>query len=485
MVRATPFTIEDLKTHSGLERVLRQFDAAIGSLSSGSVTPPVKGGSVSLSALSQSDLSSLAALIRSQLQAPGGAPLNLQSLLPAAGSGTAVLIEDTHANRVTSYPAANYTIGVMFLETDRNVLYEVQLVAGVNTWVYAAGTMVSGFASLPNDLGISDNGFTFMASDSGTQTMYGWISPAWIYLGGVHQALTDAVTAATSDILILTHRSTGVPAAGFGDALLLQMENAINVVSAGARIKAQWTNAASGSETSSWTVQIRNAGAALADWFQVLISGIRFNVGGFFGKFVHANSADRTYTLADADGNLVYETSALTDHAIVLGNAGAKVKPGTLGTSTTVLHGAVAGDPTYSAVDLTADVTGILPFGNGGTGVSYNRIANTVALTGQVAAIGSTNFSNGGTAGTYRASYYLEDTALDLTAGTIQLQITFTDAAGSVTVSSSALPLTALGRTSGVFFIQLQSGSIAYSTALVGIVGTAQYALYICLERLS
>jgi hypothetical protein len=249
-----------------------------------------------------------------------------------------------------------------------------------------------------------------------------------------------------------------VPAAGFGAIARTELDNNSNALTDASALDTFWTSAAAGTETAAWTVQLKVLGAALADYFQVLFNGIRFRVGSFFGKLTHANSADRTYTFPDADGNITYETSVLTLNNFLFGGGGALVK-----------------DAGFAVV----------PAANGGTGVSYNRISDTVALTNQGAAIGSTNFANGGTAGTYRVSYYLEDTTLDLTAGTIQLQVTFTDAAGAVTVSSTALPLTALGRTSGVFFIQLQSGNIAYSTVLVGIVGTAKYALFICLERLS
>lgn len=114
-----------------------------------------------------------------------------------------------------------------------------------------------------------------------------------------------------------------------------------------------------------------NAEAGRFDTSQNLLVGanLQWKSGtAFKGILDHGNSADRTYTFADANGNMVYETSSLTDHAIVLGNAGAKVKPGPLGTTVTVLHGNAAGDPSYAAVSLTADVSGTLPLGNGGTG---------------------------------------------------------------------------------------------------------------------
>ena len=59
---------------------------------------------------------------------------------------------------------------------------------------------------------------------------------------------------------------------------------------------------------------------------------------------------------------------ALTASALVLGGgAGATPTPmASLGTTTTILHGNAAGAPTFGAVSLTADVSGILPIANGG-----------------------------------------------------------------------------------------------------------------------
>lgn len=62
----------------------------------------------------------------------------------------------------------------------------------------------------------------------------------------------------------------------------------------------------------------------------------------------------------------------LTTNALLLGGgAGATPTPmSSLGTTTTVLHGDASGAPTFSAVSLTADVSGTLPVANGGTGIT-------------------------------------------------------------------------------------------------------------------
>ena len=70
-------------------------------------------------------------------------------------------------------------------------------------------------------------------------------------------------------------------------------------------------------------------------------------------------------------------SAALTANALVLGG-GAGIAPvslGSLGTTTTVLHGNAAGAPTFGGVSLTADVTGILGSTNGGTGSAFFQVA--------------------------------------------------------------------------------------------------------------
>lgn len=70
-------------------------------------------------------------------------------------------------------------------------------------------------------------------------------------------------------------------------------------------------------------------------------------------------------------------SAALTNHALILGG-GAGAAPtalASLGTTTTVLHGNASGAPTFGAVLLTGDVSGILPLANGGTAANITAAA--------------------------------------------------------------------------------------------------------------
>jgi hypothetical protein len=165
MVKAIQFSVEDLQTPVDLERVLRQFQAAISIAPTSPASPPV-----SLSDLAKQ----IAPLVGTQLQAGGGSPLNLTGLLPSGGSSA--LIEDTHANRLalnTPPKAAN----LAFFETDRKALYASGVVAGAIVWIYASGQYVSTFANRPADLGTNDNGFLFFATDQ--DSVWIWTGAAW------------------------------------------------------------------------------------------------------------------------------------------------------------------------------------------------------------------------------------------------------------------------------------------------------------------
>ena len=81
-------------------------------------------------------------------------------------------------------------------------------------------------------------------------------------------------------------------------------------------------------------------------------------------------------------GTVTATAGALTLNAIMLGAGGVDSKVlASLGTTTTVLHGNAAGAPTYGAVSLTADVSGILPVANGGSGTATPGLVQGANIT--------------------------------------------------------------------------------------------------------
>lgn len=81
-------------------------------------------------------------------------------------------------------------------------------------------------------------------------------------------------------------------------------------------------------------------------------------------------------TLVVANGGT--GATSLTAYGVVVGNGTGAVAVTAAGAAGTVLHGNGAANPTFGAVDLTADVTGVLPIANGGTGFSVSGSAGTV-----------------------------------------------------------------------------------------------------------
>lgn len=92
-------------------------------------------------------------------------------------SGSRAGIFFLHALR----PDANGTpAGTFGSETDRGVLFQVQTVFSSQVWVYVSGTMADAYANLPADLGVNDEGFQFLATD--TYQFYRWSGTAWVEL---------------------------------------------------------------------------------------------------------------------------------------------------------------------------------------------------------------------------------------------------------------------------------------------------------------
>lgn len=81
---------------------------------------------------------------------------------------------------------------------------------------------------------------------------------------------------------------------------------------------------------------------------------------------------------------VIASSVALGASQLILGGGAGETPTalGTLGTSTTVLHGNAAGAPTFGAVALTTDVSGTLPIGNGGTGTATQFTQGSIIFAG-------------------------------------------------------------------------------------------------------
>ena len=380
------FTSEDFKSPERLERLFQRLNYALAQYAAPTPVQP------DLNALAMS----VAPLIKAQLQAPGVAPLNLQSLLPATGEGAPIV--DTHANRATAtYDPDNYSVGQLYFESDRIVMYVVVLSSGVNIWRYAGGTYYAATASQPTDLGANDAGFRFVDSTADTQIEYFWSGTEWLTIDYLQEVI-DGATNSITQVRVSRHLTTGLAAVGFGLRETFQLEDAAGQTEDAVSFDTDWTNATSGSETSRWAVRLRDAGAAMAIYFAALVTDIRFRVGGFFGIITHANTATRTYTLANATGNIpVLPTAASTETgtgAIVRTTSPTIVTPTIASfTNATHSHQNAAGGGTLDAAAIAA---GTLAVARGGTGVG-SFAASGIPFESAGALTSSTNLTYNGT----------------------------------------------------------------------------------------
>jgi hypothetical protein len=291
-------------------------------------------------------------------------------------SGIAVVTEDTLSNRPA---AADTAIGTLFYATDRTVAWIVVDSGGLK-WKYFGGIQLVALASLPTP-SADDGGYQAYTTD--TITHYIWTGTAWTTIGGLYQIIQNAATGAVTDLDIRQHllNAPGNGAAGIGVGRLDQTKNDANGIVDAVRTYSALTIAAAATVTSKWGVQLRSAGAALANWFDVLVDGIQFNVGGFFGKLTHANTGDQVYTLPDDTGDIPYGVTGVDFVAdtIVLGDGNAKLKPVDTGDA-----------PMQAAARTSIDAAKIQTVGGDGPGTYTTITSITVTSEGTISAIEGT-----------------------------------------------------------------------------------------------
>lgn len=113
------------------------------------------------------------------------------------------------------------------------------------------------------------------------------------------------------------------------------------------------------------------------------------------GNINIVGSGNITITGNPATWTLTSTLSGTTDHAVQVGNATGSLTSLGVGLTAQVLKGNTAADPSWGSVDLTTDVSGILPVGSGGIGVGTLLIHGVLVgnTTGAVSvtAVGATN----------------------------------------------------------------------------------------------
>jgi hypothetical protein len=249
------------------------------------------------------------------------------------------------ASLATGQPfPANIQVAINQLTTGVTPFTQLQLAASsYANWGSTAGT---------NGYGIRDSAGTMQVKSSGGA--WTTINPTgsgdldagyWVRTARVD--LTDeTVMGALGTGVVLNTTTTGVPTIYAGTSCTNQFVRSLNASAA-----ATCATVALLTDTSG-TLTVARGGTGLT-------SGTSGGILAF-----------------TASGTLA-SSGALTANALVLGG-GAGVAPsamGSLGTTTTVLHGNAAGAPTFGAVSLTADVSGILPVANGGTNNAFFTVS--------------------------------------------------------------------------------------------------------------
>lgn len=149
-------------------------------------------------------------------------------------------------------------------------------------------------------------------------------------------------------------------------------------------------------------------------------------------------SGNLGFTVTGVSGGIPYfdSTSTLHTSSILVANqllvgGGAGSQPtgiGSLGTTTTVLHGNAAGGPTFGAVSLTADVSGTLPIANAGTNI-------TSYTTGDILYASATNVLSKLAAGT-SGQYLKQGASIPSWAPLVPANPAYVSKTGSYTLAS-------------------------------------------------
>lgn len=116
--------------------------------------------------------------------------------------------------------------------------------------------------------------------------------------GDTSIVVSDARTNTVDVPLTLTSTTSDTPAAGIGTGILLKAESADENPCNFGQIEAAASDVGAGTEDTYFQLLTRVAGSALTATYRFIATAANKAI------FTHANTADRTYTFQDADGNI-------------------------------------------------------------------------------------------------------------------------------------------------------------------------------------
>jgi hypothetical protein len=226
------------------------------------------------------------------------------------------------------------------------------------------------------------------------------------------------------------------------------------------------------------------------------VTTITFGSTGLTPSTATSGAVSVAGTLANTNGG-TGQSSAFTQYGITYASTTTVLATTAAGTSTTVLHGNPSGAPTFGAVSLTADVSGTLPVGNGGSGAAtLTGVLKGNGTSAFTAATAGTDYVAPGTATTFTAlqtfagtssnadlktSNILEVATVSATAatGTIDYDVTTqsvlyytTDASGNFTVNfrgssgTSLDTIMATGESLSATFLVTNAATAYYNSAV-------------------
>lgn len=298
---------------------------------------------------------------------------NLSNEFALSGLATALLVNTTVTGVPTAYAGTTCTAQVI----------SALSATGAATCVSVAVTDTTGTLSVARGgtgLTAGTSGGVLGYTNTGTLASSGLLALNAVLLGGGAGAVPSSLGSTGTTTTVLHGNGGGAPSWAAVN-LATDTTGTVTVAQGG-------TNSAAALSGSS--IMITNGSGIVQGAAGTATTVLHGNAAGAPTYSAVALAADVSGTLPVTSGGtgLVIGTSggvlgfttttgltssvALTVNNLILGGGvGATPTPlGTLGTTTTLLHGNVGGAPSWSAVSLTTDVAGILPVSMGGTNLT-------------------------------------------------------------------------------------------------------------------